>query len=243
MNIFCFKTYKTLLKKFFTRCNKLDMFVCEKEQHTTKHQSNSIQQGRSMVEMIGVLAIIGVLSVGAISGYASAMNKHKLNKLTQQYNTLIAAVGKYHGSLNNFKETDVKTGNGVSLIPYLKVLNEIPVEMIRPNTNAAIYDIYKNSIDIYRHDTGYTGMIVNIVKSSNGIETCEKLTQISIPFADELYSLMFRVSHEANYTSYYGKGCQKNQKCLKDLNLSSIHDLCKTCEESLNSCTFLLMFK
>ena len=29
--------------------------------------------GRSMVEMLGVLAIIGVLSVGAIAGYSKAM--------------------------------------------------------------------------------------------------------------------------------------------------------------------------
>ena len=37
------------------------------------------QVGRSMVEIIGVLAIIGVLSVGAIAGYSNAMTKHKLN--------------------------------------------------------------------------------------------------------------------------------------------------------------------
>ena len=31
------------------------------------------QSGRSIVEMLGVLAIIGVLSVGAIAGYSKAM--------------------------------------------------------------------------------------------------------------------------------------------------------------------------
>ena len=31
------------------------------------------QTGRSMVEMLGVLAIIGVLSVGGIAGYSKAM--------------------------------------------------------------------------------------------------------------------------------------------------------------------------
>ena len=31
------------------------------------------QIGRSMVEMLGVLAIIGVLSVGGIAGYSKAM--------------------------------------------------------------------------------------------------------------------------------------------------------------------------
>ncbi len=38
------------------------------------------QTGRSMVEMLGVLAIIGVLSVGGIAGYSKAMFKYKMNK-------------------------------------------------------------------------------------------------------------------------------------------------------------------
>ncbi len=196
-----------------------------------------------MVEMLGVLAIIGVLSVGAISGYASAMNKYRLNKLTEQLNTIISAVSRYHGSLTNIDKSAPGGGNGPSLIPFLMVLNEIPKEMIKKNVKTAIYDIYKNSIDIYRHNTGYTGIIININNNSNGIETCRNLTQIAVPFSDELSSLMFRVSHNANYTSYYGKGCKPSQRCLKNFKLSDIYDLCDSCKESINSCTFLLTFR
>ena len=39
------------------------------------------EQGRSMVEMLGVLAVVGVLSVGSIAGYTYAMNKHYANEL------------------------------------------------------------------------------------------------------------------------------------------------------------------
>ena len=39
------------------------------------------ESGRSMVEMLGVLAIIGVLSVGGIAGYTMAMNKYKANEI------------------------------------------------------------------------------------------------------------------------------------------------------------------
>lgn len=42
---------------------------------------NKLEQGRSMVEMLGVLAIIGVLSIGGIAGYTYAMNKHRTNVL------------------------------------------------------------------------------------------------------------------------------------------------------------------
>ena len=38
------------------------------------------ESGRSMVEMLGVLAIIGVLSVGGIAGYTTAMNSHRANE-------------------------------------------------------------------------------------------------------------------------------------------------------------------
>jgi len=39
------------------------------------------ETGRSMVEMLGVLAVIGVLSIGGIAGYTMAMNRHRANEL------------------------------------------------------------------------------------------------------------------------------------------------------------------
>ena len=42
------------------------------------------QSGRSMVEMLGVLAIIGVLSIGGIAGYSYGMDKYRANETTNQ---------------------------------------------------------------------------------------------------------------------------------------------------------------
>ena len=42
---------------------------------------NVNESGRSMVEMLGVLAIIGVLSIGGIAGYTMAMNKYQANEI------------------------------------------------------------------------------------------------------------------------------------------------------------------
>ncbi len=39
------------------------------------------ESGRSMVEMLGVLAIIGVLSIGGIAGYTTAMNRYRANEV------------------------------------------------------------------------------------------------------------------------------------------------------------------
>ena len=40
-----------------------------------------LQNGRSMVEMLGVLAIVGVLSILGIAGYKKAMSKIHANEL------------------------------------------------------------------------------------------------------------------------------------------------------------------
>ena len=47
------------------------------------------QFGRNMIEMLGVLAIIAVLTVGGIAGYSKAMEKFKVNKILADYNMLI----------------------------------------------------------------------------------------------------------------------------------------------------------
>ncbi|MBE6449766.1 MAG: hypothetical protein E7013_03645, partial [Alphaproteobacteria bacterium] len=39
-----------------------------------------IQFGRSMVEMLGVLALIGLLLLGGIVGYKTAMNYYRANQ-------------------------------------------------------------------------------------------------------------------------------------------------------------------
>lgn len=87
------------------------------------------EQGRSMIEMLGVLAIVGVLSVGGIAGYSKAMNKFKTNKAIDQINmlstnirTLFSSQGNYDGMKNSVL---VKAG----VIPaemYSKAASDLP---------------------------------------------------------------------------------------------------------------------
>ena len=48
-------------------------------QNTLKYKK-IMQSGRSMVEILGVLAVAGVLSIGAVSGYKYGMNKYRANE-------------------------------------------------------------------------------------------------------------------------------------------------------------------
>ena len=52
------------------------------------------QSGRSMVEMLGVLAVMGILSAAGIAGYNNAMNRHRANELLNEASkraTVVAA--------------------------------------------------------------------------------------------------------------------------------------------------------
>ncbi len=53
-----------------------------------KQVQNQSQSGRSMVEMLGVLAVIGVLSIGGIVGYKLAMNHYQANQIAHEMNMM-----------------------------------------------------------------------------------------------------------------------------------------------------------
>ena len=63
----------------------------------------SQQSGRSMVEMLGVLAIVGVLSIGGVAGYSKAMAKYKINKTLDQVSMLITSVRTAYGNQNSYR--------------------------------------------------------------------------------------------------------------------------------------------
>ncbi|MBO5039259.1 MAG: hypothetical protein J6C85_07405 [Alphaproteobacteria bacterium] len=68
------------------------------------------ESGRSMIEMLGVLAIVGVLSVGGIAGYSKAMAKFKTNKLIDQVNMMSTNIRTMYSS----QRTYAGLGNGLA---------------------------------------------------------------------------------------------------------------------------------
>lgn len=75
------------------------------------------QSGRSMVEMLGVLAIIGVLSVGGISGYSKAMAKHKMTKTQDQLQMLTINIRSAFAGSASFAELDNISAVKLNLVP------------------------------------------------------------------------------------------------------------------------------
>ena len=78
------------------------------------------ESGRSMVEMLGTLAIIGVLSIGGIAGYSYGMDKYRanqtMNEITLRSVDLMAQInnGNDNLTLDNWKNE--KTTYPISLV-------------------------------------------------------------------------------------------------------------------------------
>jgi len=199
-----------------------------------KHQPKGRQAGRSMVEMLGVLAIIGVLSVGAIAGYSKAMFKYKLNKHAQQINTLITTTSRYYKDFENMPPMTM-------INPYFIKMNEIPPEMIKKNETIYVYDAFNLAWHIFCNSNG-TGVFMSsysnlgggssvlITKSTENFEICKNIILTVKEHSSNLgYLTTYSAETGAADSSYLYFGdafCSKSKKCLKDITLDEIHKIC-----------------
>ena len=71
------------------------------------------QFGRSMVEMLGVLAVVGVLSIGGIAGYIKASQMLRTSKLKDDLSHLIANVRTMYFTQGNY--TDISAEHVIDL--------------------------------------------------------------------------------------------------------------------------------
>jgi len=99
------------------------------------------ENGRSMIEMLGVLAIIGVLSVGGIAGYSKAMLRYKVNKSIEQVSLISQNVRSFFAPQRNYAGLDsanYRNTNGLSLIKKAKL---VPEEMIDESSSIVDNDM------------------------------------------------------------------------------------------------------
>lgn len=75
------------------------------------------ESGRSMIEMLGVLAIIGVLSVGGIAGYTKAMNKYRTNKVVDQVTMIVTNIRTLYAMQRNYDGLNQNNALQMGVIP------------------------------------------------------------------------------------------------------------------------------
>jgi type II secretory pathway pseudopilin PulG len=100
------------------------------------------ENGRSMIEMLGVLAIIGVLSVGGIAGYSKAMAKFRVNKSIDQISHIVANTRILFGSQNDY--SGLGTGGSDNTFKIVHSAKLFPEEMYLGNGTTHTINDYKN---------------------------------------------------------------------------------------------------
>ena len=196
------------------------------------------ENGRSMVEMLGVLAIIGVLSVGAIAGYSKAMMKYKLNKQTEQIGSILDYVNI---NLDDLKR--LRPSASSAMIPLFKKLNVIPQEMIRENETYKIFDIFNTTIFLQNYhgtDNKYYFEFKLFINKGQK-ESCMNLFNIAKAQRGQLLRTKFTTrkgdaSNDAN-SAWGDSYCYTGAKCLKDLTIAEMENFCNICEDK-DTCTF-----
>lgn len=199
------------------------------------------QFGRSMIEMLGVLAIIGVLSVGGIAGYSQAMEKFKMNKAIGDYNMLIFGLLEHEAELKKLA-TNVTGSNTsfISLINYVDSAGLVPQNWQKIN-DSVISDAYGNHIQIFVNEIGklvvdfYLGgfeagddKVWRKSKAFNPKLCREIFSNIAAP----LHSTLEKAWIYGSNDSFFGdKFCSKNVTCLQNITLSQIKNACNSCEK------------
>ena len=190
---------------------------------------NDASTGRSMVEMLGVLAIIGVLSVGAIAGYSKAMMKYKMNQAVDGYNHLIATVIEKIAQDNSTFEADSE-----GTLWYTSIFAKagwLPDYFTprKDNHSEYVLDKFDNNVWIFKNTNKELGIGVEIIRQK---ELCITLFNLAKEWKGDLA----RCNSENNngsaiYGQFFGdKSCSDNVKCLANLTVNDIDAACSPCE-------------
>ena len=200
----------------------------------------NFEKGRSMIEMLGVLAIIGILSVGGIAGYSKAMSKFKLNQTVKDY---------IYVTQNILEQSDGLTKSTTfSLTKICQSLNIIPPTWtLSRNTSIGkvFADNLGNSVDIFKDRTNnlYMEIYLDGIKPKSPFynQTCTiLLNNFVVPLHASLKELQF---WNAGISSifYTGDGYYSEEhKPIKDITLKEMQELCQNCNRR---CSIVLTFK
>ena len=194
-----------------------------------------------MIEMLGVLAIIGVLTVGSIAGYSHAMRRHLLNKQREQISTILNALETTQDFLRPSK-LGLDLPSGTVLTPYLINLDLIPEDMISQNS---VHDVFGNSIYAYFYPTANEIRIRVVDKKiyDQCINLIETAKEHSMFLRDIRTYLNHRGSAQLAFTAYGDKYCSANKLCLRNITFQQMSSACKACKQAERYCVFFYLWE
>lgn len=220
-----------------------------------KLANRSHQGGRSMIEMLGVLAIIGALSVGGIAGYSKALHQNKINTSIEQINvisgklsTIGASGGDYSGMTNR---TAIKLK---AVLPEMNPSGDILRNPFGGDITISASSLLKNSDNSNADNQAYTITYSGLdgpaclaiaahdwgnAKNSSLIGVAAGLTN-SITTADRDYLYLKCSGHTYNTTYAVTVGCVNGIEKNLPLTISAANESCSACRN--NNCSVMLKY-
>lgn len=112
------------------------------------------EYGRSMIEMLGVLAIMGIITVGAIGMISTAMRTQKRSAVNDEVISIVTGVRQILGEYDDFSNIDSSTIFGA-------------IGMSNKNPYGGAYTVSVDPSNSHQFIVGITGL---------GKSDCEALT-------------------------------------------------------------------
>ena len=215
--------------------------------------------GRSMIEMLGVLAIVGVLSVGGIAGYSKAMEMWKIDKIINEYNNLIFGLLEHKQNLQKSLEETISlvdisladTSFSLNLVP--KTWKKISFQYMQDECGNFVGPYYRPRSSIRNDDSPeQSGIIIDFI--FGGLKKDESGKEIAADFNDKVcFDILDKIVFPLSYTItgtilaggsgyYYGKEfCNSGRKCISTMTLQQMKSMCNSCNKT-GRCALTIIF-
>ncbi|MCM1323091.1 MAG: type II secretion system GspH family protein [Acetobacter sp.] len=200
------------------------------------------QYGRSMIEMLGVLAIVGILSVGGIMGFSSAMTKFKIIKLAEEYNLFLQNILEYE---MDWKQLRISHPSA-ELADVIENMGILPTSWQKKDK--FILDSFGGSM--YPHIGKACFFVLDYsIKSSKkeaktNLQLCQAMwLNIIIPNKGIIdHAWIYRGEENGKENVWYGVNqCTDYKNCLEYMKPSDIYAICTTCVDDA-ACSIALDF-
>ncbi len=192
------------------------------------------ETGRSMVEMLGVLAVIGVLSAGALKGYSAAMFKYKMNQTIETYNQVLQRFIELEQKGWGKNVTIGEDGNGTpidivkyGLLPDCQITEnnkcKLPIGALWMNfedKGSYVYGVFEVS---------FTDSKSCIAFASAGWENASPV---------EWWNNIGNIYGGGGFIRAGSKDIYVPLLNITEVKMSDIIEGCRICETSLDQCTF-----
>ncbi len=215
------------------------------------------ETGRSMIEMLGVLAIVGILSAGGIAGYGKAMYNYRSIKCAEEYNLFIQDLLAYE---KDWLRMMRQAGEGhLFLAAFLEQAGMLPRRWKRDISGSIVIDSLGNQmLPFVRNDKGNSkfnkrvdiDLLISKDLGSGAVEFCRTMFHnVLLPNCEGIFALQVLEKKGGSWGGGNGSGiiygcqqCSGSEKCLERLTAADIENLCRLCSDEQEACNVLILF-